>query len=453
MKEKPKTSVGNRWLHVLVPLLFCVWLGVPASAGAATLKECIQTALASNPDIQAALAHIDAARFMTGKARSAHYPRLSVRGGYSATNNPTQAFMMTLNQRELDMASPAFDPNEPDDTDNVRLSLDMQYRLYNKGVDAIRVRMAETGREARELQLSAVRNALIYQVIRGYYALLQAQSFVGVQTASINSLEENLRVAQARYRAGSAVKTDVLNLEVKLAQAREDLIRAENSVKIAIASLNTIIGTPLVSTDGIPVPVQEDIQPPVLEKSEHSIENRPELKAARKAAFLKEQAYKRERRSVHPTLNAFGSYDFDSGDFNDFEDSYLVGMLAEWDIFAGFQRQNGIQAARADWEAARRETVKMENALRLDLHQACLGADEAWQRLQVTKKSVESAREALRITRVQYKEGAADITVLLTAEVGLTAQQTRDVAAYYDYVTAVANVQRAQGGLVAQYAP
>ena len=82
-----------------------------------------------------------------------------------------------------------------------------------------------------------------------------------------------------------------------------------------------------------------------------------------------------------------------------------------------------------------------------------LKASEAWQRLDVTEKSVENAKEALRITGEQYKAGAADITILLTAQVGLTAQKTRNVAAYYDYLTALSNFERASGEAVQKYVP
>ena len=38
---------------------------------------------------------------------------------------------------------------------------------------------------------------------------------------------------------------------------------------------------------------------------------------------------------------------------------------------------------------------------------------------------MESAEEALRITRERYEQGAADITELLTAQFGLTDTRTR----------------------------
>ena len=72
----------------------------------------------------------------------------------------------------------------------------------------------------------------------------------------------------------------MLNLEVQLAQAREDLIRAENSVKLAIAALNTSIGKELVTGQNLPAP-QKGVPGPVFEQEDFkAVENRPELQAA-----------------------------------------------------------------------------------------------------------------------------------------------------------------------------
>ena len=122
-------------------------------------------------------------------------------------------------------------------------------------------------------------------------------------------------------------------------------------------------------------------------------------------------------------------------------------------VFFRVSGPNKNKSARAEWQAAKYEEQKVYNNLRLDLHQAYLKSTEAWQRLQVTRKSVESAEEAFRITSEQYKGGVADITILLTAQVGLTAQKTRDVAAYYDYLRALSNYERARGNAVLKYAP
>jgi outer membrane protein TolC len=432
-------------------LVLATVLGTPNSIWAVTLETCIETALDNNPSIQAGITRINEAKYMIKQAESAYYPRLYLSGAYSMTDNPPQAFMMSLNQKDLQMTKPGFDPNDPDHTDNVRISLGLKYQIYDGGIKPIHVQMAKESKHLRELGLQAVQNELIHQVTRGYYGVLQAQSFVAVQEESVKSLEESLRVATARLEAGSAVKTDVLNLDVKLAQAREDAIRAKNGVQLAIASLNTAIGSDLILPAGIPVPDREEVRekPEALDFS--VLENRPELKATQSMSSIKEQSYEKISREKRPSMSAFGSYDFDSGDFSEFENSYLMGVMAEWEFFDGYQQRNKARAARAEWQTAQNEIHKARNDLRLDLHQAYLKAMDAWERLEVSEKSIQSASEALRITSALYKQGVAQITELLTAQVGLTAQKTRSVAAYYDYLTALSNYDRARGLVVERY--
>jgi outer membrane protein TolC len=349
------------------------------------------------------------------------------------------------------MTDPGFDPNDPDQTDNLRFSIGLKYRLYNGGINGLNIEMARMDKQMREFGLKAVQNELIYQVTRGYYAVLQAQSFVAVQKESVATLEESLRVANARFKAGSAVKTDVLNLEVKLAQAREDHIRAKNSVLLAVASLNTAVGSDLVADSGLPVPAREEVRsrPQAIDFS--LVQDRPEMQATQSLTRIKKQTQMIASRASRPTLSAFGSYDVDSGDFSEFENSYLMGVMAEWEFFDGFQRPNKVRAANAEWLTAKKEAQKVESNLRLDIQQAYLKAMDAWERLDVSEKSVESAAEALRITTELYKEGVADITILLTAQVGLTAQKTRSIAAYYDYLTALSNYDRSRGMIVKKY--
>ena len=435
----------------VITLILVAILSLPGSSQAMTLETCIKTALENNPDIQAGITRIHEAKYMIKQAESAYYPRLYLSGAYSVTDNPPQAFMMSLNQKDLDMMQPDFDPNDPDHTDNMRLSLGLKYRVYDGGVKSIHVQMAKESKQLRELGLRAVQNELIHQVTRGYYGVLRAQAFVAVQEESLISLEESLRIATARFNAGSAVKTDVLNLEVKLAQAQEDTIRAKNGVRLAIASLNTAIGSDLVLTNGLPVPDREEIREKLESLDFSDIENRPELKATFTLSNITEHSYEKASRERRPTMSAFGSYDLDSGDFSDFENSYLMGVMAEWEIFDGYQRQNKASIAKAQWQTAKKETLKARNDLRLDLQQAYLKAMDARERLEVSEKSIESAREALRITSELYKQGVAEITVLLTAQVGLTTQKTRSVAAYYDYLTALSNYDRARGLGVEKY--
>ncbi len=435
----------------LITSLFIVCAELSSAVESQSVDAYIRTALSENPSTQAAQFRVAASRAALKQARSAYYPRLSAGASYTMTDNPPQAFMMELNQRQLNMASLDFNPNEPGDTENVRLSLALKYRLYD-GQRGANNGMAKMSERIAGCQYRAAINALIHEVTRGYYQVLQAQAFVTVQEQSLKSREESLRVASERFAAGSAVKTDVLNLDVQLAQAREDLIRARNGVKLAIAALNTAIGKDSITDEGIRPPAR--LVPgelPTVSSDMAVVKGRAEFQLADLIARIGELTYKRSRRERGPVVNAYGSLDWDGEDLSEQEQSYLAGIALEWEWFTGFQDQAAVAQAKYEWQAAVKDRDHIRNQLLLDLRQAIIMAQEAKERLGVMRKSVGSAEESLRITRERYQEGSADITVLMMSEVGFTATRTRDTAATYDYQVAISNLDRARGVLATRY--
>ena len=82
--------------------MLAVGLWAAAATGFAagpTLDDCIRAALKANPDTAAAASRVEAAREAAEQTAAAYYPWLTLSGGYLRTDNPPQAFMMSLNQR------------------------------------------------------------------------------------------------------------------------------------------------------------------------------------------------------------------------------------------------------------------------------------------------------------------------------------------------------------------
>ncbi len=428
----------------LITLLIVVAAASPSHGR--SLVACIEEALAVNAQLEAMTHRVAAAESAIGMARSAYYPTLFANAQYARTDNPPQAFFMNLNQRQASLQN---DFNQPDDTDNLRGTLGFRMLLADAGSRSLNGQSAELRARAADAARDAARNELVHQVTRAYYGVLQAKAFLAVGEESLTSLRENMRVAQERYDAGSAVKTDVLNLDVQVAEAQDQVIRARNGVQLAVAALNTAIGRTFVEDPEHVEPVST--QPTAPEDPEASfpgLDERPDLLAA----ALEAEAARRDAARVHrdrwPKVMAFGSLDADSDHLGDFEESYLVGALVDVEIFTG-NRRKGEQAMA---EARSREAAAQQTALRqqveYDHTHSQLSVQEAWSRLQVARQSQASAEEALRITRERYEQGAADITELLTAQLGLTANRSREAGALYDYLIATSDLQRARGLLV-----
>jgi len=415
---------------------------------ALTLDECIVTALRNNPNVRAATERIQAARAAIQEAQSAYYPMIGASVGYARTDNPPQAFMMLLGQRRASLQS---DFNNPPDTENIALSLGLKYCLYDFGRRGFETDMARSGAEITRLVLLGLQNDLIHQVTQGYYSVLQADAFVAVREETVQTLQESLRVANELVESGAALKLDALNLEVQIAQAKDELIRSRNGVKLALAALNAAIGANLASASNMPVKVGQPHAKQAESNNLDVVQERPELQAARKMEEMRQAALAKARRDYWPTINALGSADWNSRVSFDFQHSYFVGLAAEVSLFDGFRRSAVITAAAAQERAAEAEARRTADNLRLDLTSAFLQTIEAWERFEVARKSIESADEALRITQQRYEEGAADIPALLTAQTGLTGSQARNVAALYDYLAALSNLARARGELIKRY--
>lgn len=407
-----------------------------------TLERCIQTALETSPDLQSANARVSAAMAGVKEASSAYYPQIGLSGSWTRTDNPPQAFFMSLNQRRASLQK---DFNNPEDTENVRGSVVAQWRLYDSGRREADRRVAKLGAQGSGFMLKSVQHDLIYQITRAYYGILQVRAYVGVQEETVKSLTESLRIAIERNQAGSTLKTDELNLQVQLSQAREELIRAKNGLKLGVAALNNAIGQKLVSLEAV-AELKEGAVPTADTNGVNSgIEARPEWVAMESRVRAMEAKVVRAQREYLPVVNGFGSVDWDSEALNGFEQSYIVGAAVEINIFDGQRNRSGVARAKADAAEIRAESEKLRQALELDLTQAGLNEQEARERLDVADKSLANAAEALRITQERYQQGTAVITELLTAQMGLTATRTRQVAAQYDCLIARANVERAMG--------
>lgn len=407
-----------------------------------TLERCIQTALEASPDLQSASARVSAASAAVKEAASAYFPQVGLSGSWTRTDNPPQAFFMSLNQRRASLQE---DFNNPSDTENVRGSVVAQWRLFDSGRRVADRQAAKQGARGSEFMLESARNDLVYQITRAYYGILQVRSFIVVQEDALKSLTESLRVATERHQAGSAMKTDVLNLEVQLSQAREELIRAKNGLKLGVAALNNAIGRTLVRPGDVAALREDNRISGATNEVSGGVEARPEWRAMEARVRMTDARVSRARREYLPVVNGVGSVDWDSETLSGFEQSYLVGAAVELNIFDGQRNRSALARAKASATEAQADAEKLRQALELDLTQAKLNEDEARERLEVASKSRASAEEALRITQEQYQQGSVVISDLLMAQMGLTATRTRQVSAQYDCLIAHANVERALG--------
>ncbi|HOX57561.1 MAG TPA: TolC family protein [Candidatus Paceibacterota bacterium] len=404
-----------------------------------TLERALQQALTANPDARLAQQRIVAAQAGLDQANAAFWPRVQFQSSYTGSDNPMQVFGSILNQRAYNYNSPP-DFNDLPTVDNLNTRGLVTVPLYAGGKNVAARKAAVANTEAARQDNAAVRNALGFEVSRAFHTVLKTRQFVRAAEAAVSSLESSLGVARKRLDGGTLLKSGVLDIEVRLSQAREDLVRARNANALAMRALRNLLG---VEQGDFEI---TDTAPAVTAPDSGDFSGRAELAAARHRERAAQEQTRAARGGYLPRLSAFGSLDYDYGwNYDHGGGSWTAGALLQWDLWDGKLTRAKVREANANLESAREEQRKLRLALDLEVEQARLDLKAADERLGVTEQAIAQATESARLTRARFEQELALPKDLIDAETALVAARVRRAEAEADRQIAIAALRKGLG--------
>jgi TolC family type I secretion outer membrane protein len=195
--------------------------------------EAQQLAEIGNPNIIAAQFDLAAARSDVDVARSALFPRLSVRGELTYAEDPT----FTLDRRE-----------------DAVIGANLRVPLYQGGSEYARVRQNKQTVRQRQNDLEAVFRAVRDEVTSAWQALLTATTRIDSISAQVRANEIAVEGARQEALVGQRTTLDVLDQEQDLFQSQVDLVQARRDQIIASYRVKAAVGELTVA--GIDLPVE-----------------------------------------------------------------------------------------------------------------------------------------------------------------------------------------------------
>jgi outer membrane protein TolC len=412
------------------------------------LEQVIDLALANNPELSIMQARIDQADAQLGQSMASFYPQLKTSLSYQYSNNPAQAFAMLIAERRLNFAGTNF--NQPGFVEDYRPQVTASYSLFRGGQDYYQSQAAKLSVEASEYEKSATRNRLLSNVTAAYYGELAAIDAHRISQRAIQAVQSELNQSQVRFDAGTVLKSDVLSLQVQLAEAKEQDIQSANAIEMAQNMLKTLLG--LSVNDEFAINENQTSVLPAAPAGfdgllNEALSHHPELKAAENRVAIAEKQLSAAQATHLPRADAFVNYGSDSKNltYNSNRDNMSAGVMVELDLFTGFASQEKIKKAEheltAAHESARQTHLRIENQLK----SAQLRLQEALSRVQVSAVAVQSAEEALRLVNEQRQAGVVTVTRYLEAEVARDRANTRQISSRYDALRAEAELKQAIG--------
>ncbi len=194
-----------------------------------TLAQCLEVALAQNPNIHAAQKKVESLAYRVPQAASLPDPQM----GVTTLPEPIQT---AAGQQEL--------------------VLQVGQKFPWPGKLDLRAQVAQAQLEAAQAELKAVQLEVIERVKRAYFELYFIQQAIRITEENRKLMEQLLKIADARYRNNQVSQQDVLRAELELSNIDRELIvwrQRLESTQARLAQLMHIAPeTPLVASGKLP---------------------------------------------------------------------------------------------------------------------------------------------------------------------------------------------------------
>ena len=348
------------------------------------------------------------------QTNSVFLPNITASHTGISTTNPLMAFGSKLNQEILKQND--FNPallNDPERTQNFATKLEIQQPLIN--LDGLYQRKAAKSKmEAMSLKTERTKDYLLLEVEKSYMQLQLAYKAVSVLEKALKTTMTNKKMADNRYEQGFLQRTDVLNIEVRVTDVKNQLQVAKSNVQNASNYISFLMND---KSYVVYKPTDHLLVASFNIKERNISENRADIKAMQLALKGYEAMNKADKMTFLPRLNAFGSYEmYDDKVFRGSANGYLVGAQLSWDIFKGAKRFGKIQKSKAELEKSKLAYNQYVSKSNLELNKVKRQLVDAKNKLTLTALAVEQSKESLRIRKNRFKEGLEKTADLLLAE-------------------------------------
>ncbi len=327
-------------------------------------------------------------------------------------------------------------------------SLNFSYPIYTGGRIENTIKLRGYGLNSADLNLENTFQTVRYQTINAYYDVLQYQNLLNVANNAVNSAQEQLNLITVQFEEGAVAKADVLQMQVQLANYKQNRTTAKSRLKVSEANLVNVIGlaedTEIETTDKFSY---QPYQMVLEECIAYAFENRPDNAAAKynlKQAQAQVDATKSGKR---PQITGVAGRNISSNSpfKQERNSSWNAGITIQWNIFDNNVTSAQVNAAKSDVERLTAVAEELEKRIRLEINSAYTQMKSAEENIKISQTALKQAQESYEIAKIRYEEGVDILLTVTNAQDKLTEAQTNYYTALYDYNRYKVTLEKAMG--------
>jgi len=304
--------------------------------------------------------------------------------------------------------------------------------------------------EISETQLRATEQSLVNEVKRAYYAILQTEGAVRAAEESVKLHHELDRVTGEYVVQQVALKTELMDVQTRVAKAEYQVLTLNNSLSAQKEQLNHLlgrdVGTEFNVTEGLETAQAAMRETDLMEARKRALEQRPEIREARlrlQQANLDKRVKKSEFiPDISLTFNTVATMNYPNFAAHPVSG---VGIQVEWEVFDWGRKKRELAEKKRTIAQADNTVLEAESRVLLEVNNRFRTLQESCQLIRIAKLAQTTARANVQIAAYKYRLDAVLLKDVLTAQTSLANADYEYQKALLSFWTAKADFERALG--------
>lgn len=390
------------------------------SASALTIDEAVDIALKNNLDIQAQVLEFQASKQAIEVQKSGNLPRLDLSANYNQNDEVNTGY----------------------NKDNGTASAVLSYNLFNGFSTSSNIDSAKFLSQASNFTLKALVEDITLNTKSAYINYLDKKNALETYISAYDLFKDQYKDSQNRFTQGLLAKNDLLQVQVNISNAKQNVVKAKGDLKIAKYQLSNILGGYDLKNEKIQN--LETTSFKELNLDEKALENRSEIQALKKNIDSLKEQNKASNSDSYPkvdlslTHNNYFAKSIDS----QIDSQNTVGVSASWNIYGGGATTAQDKIFKTNVLKAKSQLAKTRLDIKLQYENAKSNLEVANDNLKTATLALKQAKENYNIVKNRFNEGISSSTDLTDANYLLTSAKQSFHRAYFDKFLAQATLKR-----------
>ncbi|HPD95119.1 MAG TPA: TolC family protein [Tenuifilaceae bacterium] len=378
------------------------------------LNKCINYALEHNIQVNSKKLDVETQKVNLNQSKSDRLPNVSA----SVSENFNNSKKITNNTYG------AWDPNT-----STAFSVSSSLTLFEGNSITNGIKKSMLNLDMANLDVEITQNSIILSITQAYLNVLYAKETVDYTNEMVAASEKEVERTRELYKAGSASKLDLVQMESQFSSDKYSLVLAENELNSKTTDLKQLLEIPVVDTFKVSFPevtLTESLTmlPSKTDAYNTALSTRPEIKSSQLSKNIAELNLKIAKAGYYPslTMSAGLSANYSSNSIGSFSNQISdgqiqrLGVALNIPIFSKNTNRNSVQLSKISISQAELSQQETEKNLLQTVETVYLNADASVSRYNSATEQLKSATESYNLSEEQFNLGMINVVELLKAK-------------------------------------